>query len=150
MKIEAYTDGASKGNGSKNAKGGWGVYYRALNNGKEVKSKGIFGGKKGATNNQMELQACIECLKNLSKKTKITIYTDSQYVKNGITDWIVNWKNNNWRTSSNKDIKNVELWIELDKLNNKHIVEWKWVKGHSNNRFNDVADALATKGANNA
>ena len=135
--IKVYTDGACKGNPGP---GGWGVAIISLE--KTVYLKG-FSPK--TTNNIMELTAVIEALKKINLKTTIKIYTDSKYVKLGITEWIVNWKKNGWITSSKKDVKNKNLWIELDKLVNKNKIEWEWVKGHSGNKFNEKVDELANE-----
>ena len=96
----------------------------------------------------MELTATIEALKFYKDPKIIELYTDSKYVKDGITEWIFNWKKNGWKNASKKPVKNSELWIELDKMTNHHEVSWFWVKGHSNHRENDIADALANKGIN--
>ncbi len=133
--IEIYTDGACSGNPGA---GGWGAVLLYKEHKKEIS-----GGQKATTNNQMELKAVIEALKILKKPSKIIIYTDSVYVKDGITKWIFNWKKNGWRSASKKPIKNIELWQELDELNSKHDVEYKWIKGHSGNKYNEIADQLA-------
>lgn len=135
--IEIYTDGACSGNPGA---GGWGAVLLYKEHKKEIS-----GGQKDTTNNQMELKAVIEGLKALKRSSKIIVYTDSTYVKNGITGWIFNWKKNGWRSANRKPVKNVELWQELDTLNAKHDVEYKWVKGHSGNKYNDIADQLAVK-----
>lgn len=133
-----YTDGACKGNPGP---GGWGVL---LLSGKHRKE--LFGGELDTTNNQMELKAAIEGLRALKKPSKVTLYTDSQYVKNGIESWISNWKMNNWKTSAKKPVKNADLWRALDAMCQSHQIEWRWVKGHSGHVENDIADALANKG----
>lgn len=133
-----YTDGACKGNPGP---GGWGVL---LLSGKHRKE--LFGGELDTTNNQMELKAAIEGLRALKKPSKVTLYTDSQYVKNGIESWISNWKMNNWKTSAKKPVKNADLWRALDAMCQSHQIEWRWVKGHSGHAENDIADALANKG----
>ena len=107
----------------------------------------ISGKKKNTTNNQMELMAAIKALVFLKKKQKIKIYTDSNYVKEGITNWIKIWEKNNWKTSNKKKVKNVELWIKLNTLSNFHDVEWQWVKGHSGDPMNNMVDRLAKKAA---
>lgn len=136
-KIEIYTDGACSGNPGR---GGWGAVL--LYKGHEKK---ISGFAKDTTNNRMELAAVIEALKAIKKSSaEITIYTDSKYVQNGITGWIHSWKKNNWRNSSKKPIKNVDLWQQLDEESSKHNIDWQWVKGHSGNKYNDIADELAT------
>ena len=139
--IEIYTDGACRGNPGA---GGWGVYLLYKNEKKE-----FYGGKLNTTNNQMELTAAIEGLKVLKEPCKVKLYTDSKYVMDGINSWIANWKKNNWKTASKKDVKNKDLWIELDTETCKHEIEWIWVKGHSGNIGNEKADALANMGLEN-
>ena len=139
--LEIYTDGACRGNPGA---GGWGVYLLYKNEKKE-----FYGGKLNTTNNQMELTAAIEGLKVLKEPCKVKLYTDSKYVMDGINGWIANWKKNNWKTASKKDVKNKELWIELDAETCKHEIEWIWVKGHSGNIGNEKADALANMGIDN-
>ena len=139
--IEIYTDGACRGNPGA---GGWGVYLLYKNEKKE-----FYGGKLNTTNNQMELTAAIEGLKVLKEPCKVKLYTDSKYVMDGINNWIANWKKNNWKTASKKDVKNKDLWIELDAETCKHEIEWIWVKGHSGNIGNEKADALANMGIDN-
>ena len=134
-KVEIFTDGACKGNPGP---GGWGAILRYKNKEKEIK-----GFSKETTNNIMELKAVIEALKNLKKPCEIIITTDSKYVKNGITDWIHNWKKNGWKTAAKKEVKNKELWIELDSLIKIHAISWDWVKGHSGHPENERADLLA-------
>ena len=136
-KITIYTDGACSGNPGK---GGWGavLIYRD-------KQKHLSGSAILTTNNKMELTATIEALKAVKKSNDIELYTDSQYVKNGINLWIINWKKNGWKTSTKKIVKNKELWMQLDDLISKHNVTWKWVKGHSGLEFNEKADELARK-----
>ena len=136
--ITIYTDGACSGNPGI---GGWGIVII------ELKKEPIFlnGGDDNTTNNQMELTAAIQALKYFEDREKITLFTDSQYVKNGIESWINNWKKNGWKTASKKPVKNKELWVELDLLIAKHNVIWKWVKGHAGNLYNEKADLLARK-----
>ena len=136
--IDIYTDGACKGNPGP---GGWGALLISGEHRKE-----IYGGELETTNNQMELQAAIEGLRALKRPSVVNLYTDSQYVKNGIESWIHNWKKNNWRTSAKKPVKNADLWRALDAMCESHTVQWSWVKGHSNHTENDIADALANKG----
>ena len=136
--INIYTDGACKGNPGD---GGWG----ALIIDGDAKNE-IFGGEADTTNNRMEIMAVIMALKTLNTKSKITIYTDSTYVQKGISEWIDKWKINGWRTSNKKDVKNKDLWIELDSLTSKFIINWTWIKGHSGHPENDRADYLANKG----
>ena len=137
-----YTDGACSGNPGP---GGWGAVI--IDKNKERKN--ISGNEKDTTNNRMELTAPIMALKRIKSKSKITIYTDSTYVKNGITEWIKKWEKNDWKNSNKKKVKNKDLWIELNNLCLKNIVTWKWVKGHSNNVYNNLADELATQAINN-
>ncbi len=134
-KVEIFTDGACKGNPGP---GGWGAILRYGTTEKE-----IYGASKNTTNNIMELTAVIESLKNLKKPCELIITTDSKYVKNGITEWIHNWKKNGWRTAAKKEVKNKELWIELDSLIQIHSISWYWVKGHSGHPENERADLLA-------
>ena len=108
--------------------------------------KEIYGGSLNTTNNKMDLTATIEALKFFKDPKIIELYTDSKYVKDGITKWIINWKKNGWKNASKKSVKNSELWMELDQMTNHHEISWFWVKGHSNHRENDIADALANKG----
>ena len=139
-KITIYTDGACSGNPGK---GGWGAIL--IQNKEE---KYLSGSNKFTTNNQMELTATIEALKSIIKPSRIALYTDSQYVKNGITSWIFNWKKNGWRTANKKLVANKDLWIELDKYVDFHAVDWFWVKGHSGDHYNEIADELAVKAMN--
>jgi len=134
-KVEIFTDGACKGNPGP---GGWGAILRYGTTEKE-----IYGASKNTTNNIMELTAVIESLRNLKKPCELIITTDSKYVKNGITEWIHNWKKNGWRTAAKKEVKNKELWIELDSLIQIHSISWDWVKGHSGHPENERADLLA-------
>ena len=134
-KVEIFTDGACKGNPGP---GGWGAILRY-----GATEKEIYGASKNTTNNIMELTAVIESLKNLNKPCELIITTDSKYVKNGITEWIHNWKKNGWRTAAKKEVKNKELWIELDSLIQIHSITWNWVKGHSGHPENERADLLA-------
>jgi ribonuclease HI len=134
-KIIIYTDGACSGNPGV---GGWGAIL--MYNKHEKK---ISGGNKDTTNNQMEIRAVIEALKIIKKPSEIIINTDSKYVMDGITKWIFGWKKNGWRTADRKAVKNSELWQELDIEVSKHSIEWRWVKGHSGDKYNDIADELA-------
>ncbi len=138
MNIMMYTDGACKGNPGI---GGWGVFIKYKYN-----EENLSGFELDTTNNKMELTAVIEGLKNLSPNSEVTVFTDSQYVKNGISQWIINWKRNGWKTASKKPVKNKDLWQKLDILVKKNKVDWKWVKGHSGNPGNERADQLANKG----
>tara|TARA_B100001248_G_scaffold223155_1_gene179852 strand:+ start:24 stop:488 length:465 start_codon:yes stop_codon:yes gene_type:complete len=137
-KIKMYTDGACKGNPGI---GGWGVYVLGKNDETDLNGFDI-----NTTNNKMELTAVIEGLKILKNKSEVTIVTDSQYVKNGINQWIYKWKKNGWKTASKKPVKNKDLWKELDYLVREHIIDWEWVRGHSGNPGNERADLLANKG----
>ncbi|MDA9143560.1 ribonuclease HI [Gammaproteobacteria bacterium] len=139
--VNIYTDGACRGNPGI---GGWGVLIEYENHNKEM-----FGGEKITTNNQMELMAAIQGLKALSEKCIVNLTTDSKYVMDGINSWIINWKKNNWKNSQKQNVKNKDLWIQLDKLNSQHDVKWYWVKGHSGHPQNELADQLANKGIDN-
>ena len=140
--ITIYTDGACSSNPGP---GGWGA---VLKSGKHEKE--IYGSDPDTTNNKMELTAAIKALSAIKKTSVVTLYTDSVYVKDGITKWIYNWKKNNWKTAKKQPVKNVDLWKELDKEIQRHEIKWKWVKGHSGNEGNERADALATKGVEEA
>lgn len=140
--IEIYTDGACLGNPGA---GGWGAILIY----KEHQKK-IFGSECDSTNNRMELRAAIEALKTLKKSSEAMIFTDSKYVMDGITKWIFSWKKNGWRSANKKPIKNLDLWEELDSEAAKHQIKWIWVKGHSGNHFNEIADDLARTAAQNA
>ena len=135
MKFKIYTDGACSGN---HGKGGWAAII--LNDKSQIN---ISGSENNTTNNRMELMATIMALKKIKKKSEIIIYTDSKYVKNGITDWIKKWKTNNWKSSNRKPVKNKDLWVKLDNCCSKHTVIWKWVKAHAGNEFNNIADRNA-------
>ena len=141
--IIAYTDGACSGNPGP---GGWGVILQAKDGLVLLKERELFGGEKATTNNRMELIAAISCLESLDKPTTLTLFTDSNYVKGGITDWMTTWKKNDWKTTSKKLVKNVDLWKRLDQARLKHNVTWKWVKGHSGHPENERADELARQG----
>ena len=137
--IKIYTDGSCIGNPGK---GGWAAIIFQNNEKKILK-----GSKDITTNNQMELTATIKALEYVSTKDKIQIYTDSKYVKQGITEWITKWKINGWKTSKKEDVKNKDLWLELDNLTSKNSIECVWVKAHSDNDFNNEVDLLARKEA---
>lgn len=139
----AYTDGACSGNPGP---GGWGVLLRAVDGGTILKERELQGGEAETTNNRMELLAAIHALEELDRPSRITVVTDSAYVKNGVTDWIFGWKRNGWKTASKKPVKNVELWQRLDEAQARHSVEWQWVKGHAGHPENERADALARLG----
>lgn len=136
--IKIYTDGACKGNPGV---GGWGAIIM-----QDEKNIELFGGENETTNNRMELMAVIMALKEISSNLELTIYTDSTYVQKGISEWIKNWKVNNWRSSSKKPVKNKDLWIELDEAVGLRKINWKWVKGHAGNEGNEKADELANQG----
>jgi ribonuclease HI len=136
--VTIYTDGACRGNPGP---GGWGALIKF-----DSMEKEIFGGKNDTTNNQMEILAAIEGLAALTEPCSVELFTDSKYVMDGITQWIKNWKKNNWKTAAKKDVKNKELWQKLDHLISKHQVQWHWVKGHSGDAGNETADLLANKG----
>jgi len=138
MKYKIYTDGACSGNPGP---GGWGAVIID----QDDKQKNISGSEKNTTNNRMELLAAIMSLKKIKTNSEVVIFTDSTYVKNGITEWMKNWKKSGWKNSSKKPVKNKDLWEKLDKLCEANSVSWKWVKGHSTNEFNNLADELATK-----
>tara|TARA_B100001094_G_C17779134_1_gene598850 strand:+ start:109 stop:573 length:465 start_codon:yes stop_codon:yes gene_type:complete len=136
--IEVYTDGACRGNPGP---GGWGVLLRFGDNEKE-----LWGGEHNTTNNRMELTAAIKGLTALKKDSLVSLTTDSQYVRNGITKWINNWKNKGWKTADKKQVKNQDLWQQLDEVSKNHEITWHWVKGHSGHPENEMADILANRG----
>ena len=136
--VEIYSDGACRGNPGP---GGWGVLLCFKD-----KEKPLYGGEHKTTNNRMELMAVIRGLEALHRSSRVRVTTDSQYVKNGITQWIKNWKRNGWKTAARQPVKNVDLWQRLDALVGNHKVDWAWVKGHSGHRENELADELANKG----
>ena len=138
--IKIYTDGSCIGNPGK---GGWAAII--LSDGKKTEIK---GSEKDTTNNQMELLAPIQALKKIPKGSKVEIFTDSKYVKSGITEWIHNWKKNGWKTANKKEVSNKELWTELDLLNSEFEVTWNWVKAHSTDKLNLEVDLLARNAAN--
>ncbi len=138
--IKIYTDGSCIENPGK---GGWAAII--LNDGNKTEIK---GNKKDTTNNQMELLAPIQALKKIPKGSKVQIFTDSKYVKSGITEWIHNWKKNGWKTAGKQEVKNKELWLELDLLNNEFEISWNWVKAHSTDELNNKVDLLAKDAAN--
>ena len=138
--IKIYTDGSCLENPGN---GGWAAII--IDDEKKIQIK---GNKKNTTNNQMELLAPIEALKKVPKGSKIQIFTDSKYVKSGITEWIHNWKKNGWKTADKQPVKNKELWEELDLLNNEFEISWNWVKGHSTDKLNNEVDLIAREAAN--
>ena len=136
MKYKIYTDGACSGNPGP---GGWAVIILANNEIKEMFS----GSEKNTTNNQMELLAPIKAIQKFKKKSEISIFTDSTYVRDGITIWIKQWEKNGWKTTSKKPVKNKELWKKLKNLSSKHSIKWIWVKGHAQDKYNNLVDELA-------
>ncbi|MBL8331371.1 MAG: ribonuclease HI [Rubrivivax sp.] len=137
-RITIYTDGACKGNPGP---GGWGAWLRS-----ETQERELWGGEAATTNNRMEMTAVIEALAALEVRSEVVLFLDSEYVRNGITSWIHNWKRRGWRTADNKPVKNVDLWMKLDTLVQAHRIEWRWVRGHSGDPGNERADALANRG----
>ena len=141
--LYAYTDGACSGNPGP---GGWGVLMVAKEGSAVIKTRDLSGGTVETTNNQMELTAAIMALEALEKPSKITIVTDSSYVKDGITKWIFAWKRNGWKTAAKKSVKNEELWKRLENATQIHDVSWEWIKGHAGHLENERADELARNG----
>ena len=139
----AFTDGACSGNPGP---GGWGVLMQAKSGEDVIKERELSGGASETTNNQMELMAAISALETLEKASTITVVTDSNYVKNGITSWIHGWKRNGWKNAAKKPVANAELWQRLDTAQARHKVTWKWVKGHAGHPENERADELARAG----
>ena len=137
--VSIYTDGACKGNPGP---GGWGAWLSTGGH-----EKDLCGGEKLTTNNRMELTAVIEALASLRRSCDVTIYTDSEYVRKGITEWIHGWKQRGWKTADRKPVRNQDLWEALDAAAAAHTVDWRWVKGHSGDPGNERADALANRGA---
>jgi ribonuclease HI len=135
--VDIYTDGACSGNPGP---GGWGAVLIYGD-----KEKEIAGGESNTTNNRMELKAAIEALNQLKQPCIVNLYTDSVYVRDGITKWIENWKKNNWRTAGKKPVKNIELWQDLEKALSTHQVQFHWVKAHNGNKYNEIADRLAVQ-----
>jgi ribonuclease HI len=136
--VVIYTDGACKGNPGP---GGWGALLSCKGTERE-----LFGGESNTTNNRMELTAVIRALESLKRRCAVSVYTDSQYVKKGIENWVHAWKKNGWKTADRKPVKNADLWQELDRLAREHDVEWHWVRGHAETPGNNRADALANLG----
>jgi len=135
--VEIFTDGACRGNPGP---GGWGALMRV-----QGKEKPLYGAEPHTTNNRMELMAAIKALQSLKRPCRVSLTTDSQYVRQGITEWISNWKRRGWKTSAKKPVKNEDLWRELDAACEAHAVEWHWVRGHTGHRENEMADALANQ-----
>ena len=142
MKYVIYTDGACSGNPGP---GGWGAVILD----EEKNEINISGKEKTTTNNRMELMAPIMALRKIKKFSEIIIYTDSSYLKNGITTWIKNWEKNGWMSANKKPIKNKDLWVTLNTLSKDRVVDWKWVKAHAGNKYNEIADRLATEAVGN-
>ena len=138
--IKIYTDGSCLGNPGN---GGWAAIIID-----DKKKTNIKGSKKDTTNNQMELLAPIKALKKIPKGSSVQIFTDSKYVKSGITEWIHNWKKNGWKTANKQPVKNKDLWTELDQMNSKFEIKWSWVKGHSIDKLNNEVDLIAREAAN--
>ena len=138
--IKIYTDGSCLGNPGN---GGWAAII--MDDKKKIQIK---GSKKNTTNNQMELLATIKALKKIPKGSNVQIFTDSKYVKSGITEWIHNWKKNGWKTASKQPVKNKDLWTELDQMTNEFQIKWSWVKGHSTDVLNNEVDLIAREAAN--
>jgi ribonuclease HI len=136
--VEMYTDGACRGNPGP---GGWGVLLRS--GGKE---RELWGGEPGTTNNRMELTAAIRGFEALRRHCQVTVYTDSEYLRRGISEWLPRWKQSGWRTADRKPVKNEDLWRRLDELVPGHDVDWRWVRGHAGHPENERADALANRG----
>ena len=136
--VVIYTDGACKGNPGP---GGWGALLQC-----DGRERELFGGEQHTTNNRMELTAVIQALGSLKRRRPVAVYTDSQYVKNGIQTWIHAWKRNGWKTADRKAVKNADLWRELDRLAAEHDIAWHWVKGHADTPGNQRADELANRG----
>ncbi|MDF2180842.1 ribonuclease HI [Neptuniibacter sp. CAU 1671] len=137
--VEIYTDGACKGNPGP---GGWGAVLRYGD-----AEKQLYGGEPDTTNNRMELMAAIRALELLNRPCNVILTTDSQYVRQGITEWIAGWKRKGWKTAANKPVKNADLWQRLDAATQQHKIDWRWVKGHSGHPENELADQLANRGA---
>lgn len=140
--VEIYTDGACKGNPGP---GGWGALLRYKGAEKE-----LWGGENDTTNNRMELLAVIQALNSLKRPCAIHLYTDSQYVQKGISEWIHGWKARGWKTAAKEPVKNADLWRLLDAATGQHQIDWRWVKGHAGHEFNERADALANRGVETA
>lgn len=141
--IKIFTDGACSGNPGP---GGWGVLMQAIENDEIIKTEELNGGEADTTNNRMELTAAIEALNALERPTKLTLTTDSSYVKDGITSWLHGWKRNGWKTAAKKPVKNEDLWRALDEATGRHDITWAWIKGHAGHAENERADELARAG----
>ena len=141
--VVIYSDGACKGNPGR---GGWGAILRTVQDGGAVHEKELYGGEPLTTNNRMELTAAIKALEALKRPCRVVVNTDSKYVLEGITKWIVGWKKRGWVSSSREPVKNIELWKALDIASAPHPIDWRWVRGHSGDPGNERADALANLG----
>jgi ribonuclease HI len=141
-KVVIFTDGACSGNPGP---GGWGAILTL-----GAREKEICGGEADTTNNRMEMMAAIQALETLNKPCEVELHTDSQYLRNGVTQWIHGWKKRGWKTADNKPVKNEDLWKRLDAARLRHEVDWRWVKGHAGHEMNERADALARKGLEQA
>ena len=139
--VEVYSDGACKGNPGP---GGWGALLRF-----GARERELWGGEAATTNNRMELMAVIRALEALKRSSRVRVYTDSQYVQKGISEWMRKWKRNGWKTADRKPVKNDDLWKELDELAARHHIEWHWVRGHAGHPENERADRLANLGIPN-
>jgi ribonuclease HI len=137
-RVRIYTDGACKGNPGP---GGWGALLQF-----DGREKELCGGEPATTNNRMELTAVIRALEALRRRCEVDLYTDSQYVQKGISEWVASWKRRGWKTADKKPVKNVDLWLELDRLAGGHDIRWHWVRGHAGHAENERADQLANKG----
>ncbi len=137
-RVRIYTDGACKGNPGP---GGWGALLQF-----DGREKELCGGEPATTNNRMELTAVIRALEALRRRCDVDLYTDSQYVQKGISEWVASWKRRGWKTADKKPVKNVDLWLELDRLSGGHDIRWHWVRGHAGHAENERADQLANKG----
>ncbi len=137
-RVEIYTDGACRGNPGV---GGWGAVMRYRGRERE-----LFGGEPETTNNRMELTAAIRALEALQRRSRVSVYTDSKYVRDGITTWLPDWKRRDWKTADRKPVKNRDLWQRLEELTAAHDIEWHWVRGHAGHPENERADALANRG----
>ena len=137
-RVRIYTDGACKGNPGP---GGWGALLQF-----DGREKELCGGEPATTNNRMELTAVIRALQALRRRCEVDLYTDSQYVQKGISEWVASWKRRGWKTADKKPVKNVDLWLELDRLAGGHDIRWHWVRGHAGHAENERADQLANKG----
>ncbi|MDI9818211.1 MULTISPECIES: ribonuclease HI [unclassified Legionella] len=137
MSVEIYTDGACKGNPGP---GGWGVLMRYKGH-----EKTLYGGEPHTTNNRMELTAAIKGLEALTKSCEVNLYTDSQYLRLGMMEWLAQWKKKGWLNSKKEPVKNADLWQQLDVLTTKHKIHWHWIKGHAGHPENELADSLANQ-----